>query len=130
MPRSRATRRGLTRALTVTALGSSLLAPASALATGSGCQDPSLTLTPTGSMGDDRVAAVTAQTLEAGVEGWADVSWRIEPGAGVHTMLVHTTAVDGDRGVVARSGLVTEGRATGVRALTFCGSEGSAPDEG
>ena len=90
--------------------------PAWATSNAVGCDEPLAVLTPTGSNGQLDAVAVTAQSLEHGVDGWATVGWQTF-GA---TTLTSVTIVHEDR-VETRTDDLATGAATEVLELRFCG---------
>ncbi len=81
------------------------------------CDEPLAVLSPSGSTGDLSAVAVTAQTLEQGVEGWATVAWETFG----DTELTSVTIVGPDDQEVRTDDLAS-GTAAEVRELRFCGS--------
>jgi hypothetical protein len=81
------------------------------------CDDPLAVLTPTGSTGDLGAVAVTAQVLEQGVEGWAEVTWEAFEGTTIDAVTIVRT--DGEE---VRTDGAASGVASQVLELVVCGS--------
>jgi len=97
-----------------------LLLPGTALAspdTSASCDDPLVTYTRDGADGDQAAVALTAQSIERGVDGWDHVTWSAASG----TALTGVYATDLNGTVTALAASAT-GTANEVVALTFCGS--------
>jgi len=108
--------------LLLTALLGLVAAPALAAAADppATCDHPLTVLAPSGSTGDLTAVAVTAQVLEQGVEGWAEVTWEAFDG----TELTSLTIVRSD-GIEVLSDPPASGSASEVVELIACGTTGS-----
>lgn len=84
------------------------------------CEPPLAVLAPSGSTGDLTAVAVTAQVLEQGVDGWAEVTWEAFPG----TELTSLTIVRSD-GAEVLTDPPAAGSASEVLELIACGTTGS-----
>jgi len=94
---------------------------------GERCDDLLVTLSPTAIEGDGSAVAITAQTLEQGVPGWASATWQAAPGTTLTAVTARTVAGDITLPPTA-TGTVAE-----VESLTFCGTtageDPTAPDQ-
>jgi hypothetical protein len=95
--------------------------PSSASEDAAGCADHLVTLRPDGVEGHDRAVGITAQTLDAGLPGWAYATWQTAPGTTLTAII--TSSADGS---TSRLPVSDSGEAVDVVALTFCGSAVSA----
>ncbi len=105
---------GLLTGLAVPAMATAITPPAT-------CDEPLAVLSPTGSSGDLGAVAVTAQVLEQGVEGWAEVTWETfgEP----HLDSITIVRTDGEE---IRTDDLSTGSASEVLELIVCASAGEA----
>jgi hypothetical protein len=80
-----------------------------------GCEDLLVAHAPAGSRGDTDAVAITSQSLERGVAGWASVGWSAAPGTEVRAVEIVT-----EDGVEVVAG-APEGVAGPASELRFCG---------
>jgi hypothetical protein len=94
--------------------------------TAPGCE-PLVTFTTTGTSGEARAVAITAQALEQGVEGWSMVAWEVAEGTQVSSLTIVTT----DGRTETRTHGIERGSADDVLELRFCGrAAGAETDDG
>ncbi len=81
------------------------------------CAPVLLTATPEQSSGTAAAVAITAQAVDADVEGWLRVSWEAQPGAQLSAITVHTGT-----GSFTFADQIDHGTLDEVLELTFCGT--------